>query len=213
MGQYRQWLHFREVDQRLRTQLGLLSQELTELQTQVARFEKHASSYEDNIILRALTTYFAAKASPATLKQQDTAPELAAQTAITEQMPELETVSPALFGWSYLPNLGLQDIHDQEPQHSAPLPLPPPLPAPRPNVDLLPDDMAAFLHEHGETAPQLSLPWWLRNVLASSPDTQGHGLVDHQSLRTDYLVQRWLERWHTSEEPVEQNVSREEPQP
>lgn len=214
MGQYRQWLHFREVDQRLRTQLGLLSQDLIELQAQVAHFEEHADLYEENSIIQALTAYFATKASShGPVEHEDTTPDVALQPSVSiSQTPELETVSPALFGWSHLPNLGLQDIHDQEQQQVPSLPLVPTVPAPRPRIDLLPDETRSFFNEHGETGPQLTLPWWLHNVLTSPTGVEGNGLIDQQSLRTNRLVQRWLERWRTGDDPVEQDISREEQQ-
>jgi hypothetical protein len=58
-----------------------------------------------------------------------------------------------------------------------------------------PEDMMAFFEEHAQTDPQLELPWWLRNIAISSKDKQGNRPIDHHSIRTNRLVQRWIERW------------------
>lgn len=197
MGQYRQWLHFREVDQRLRAQLERLSQELAELQAQANRFTLDEDVCTQNVIVQALATYLHVGPANGTAITPESIPSPTA-------LPDLETVSPALFGWSHLPNLGLQEIRDPEPS----TPDLPPLPVPRPRMNLLPDEAPTFPDGHGETAPQLSLPWWLRNVVDPSTLAPGNGPVDQQTQRTNRLVQRWLERWRTTE-PPEQNESKE----
>jgi hypothetical protein len=55
--------------------------------------------------------------------------------------------------------------------------------------------MMAFFEEHAQTDPQLELPWWLRNIAISSKDKQSNRPIDHHSIRTNRLVQRWIERW------------------
>jgi hypothetical protein len=62
-------------------------------------------------------------------------------------------------------------------------------------IELLPEDMIAFFDEHEQTDPQLDLPWWLRKITVSSKDQQAGRPIDHNSIRTNRLVQRWIERW------------------
>lgn len=56
MGQYRQWLYHREVDQLLQTQLATLRQQATQLQEQIRPLEQD-SPHRDNTLLQALTAY------------------------------------------------------------------------------------------------------------------------------------------------------------
>ena len=49
MGQYRQWLHYREIDQLLRSQLAISEHELEQLQVQVEVLGKHIFSPENEI--------------------------------------------------------------------------------------------------------------------------------------------------------------------
>jgi hypothetical protein len=89
-----------------------------------------------------------------------------------------EPISPALFGWSNLPNFGPQQV--------------PSLPSvPNSEIPLLPENMGAFFDEHTPTEPQLELPRWLRNAI-NHPD----GPIDWETIRTNRLVQRWVERWN-----------------
>jgi hypothetical protein len=55
--------------------------------------------------------------------------------------------------------------------------------------------MMTFFDEHAQTDPQLELPWWLRNITVSSKNEQGSQPIDQNSIRTNRLVQRWIERW------------------
>lgn len=70
--------------------------------------------------------------------------------------------------------------------------------------------MTTFFDEYGQTQPQIELPWWLRNIaLAASIDrTNRTGPLDPETLRTNRLVQRWLERW--GQRPPLQNQSLED---
>jgi hypothetical protein len=53
MGFFRQWLHYQEVDQQLRTQLALREQELAQIQAQTESLT-HDTSYTKNTLLLAL---------------------------------------------------------------------------------------------------------------------------------------------------------------
>ncbi len=101
-----------------------------------------------------------------------------------------DSISPALLSWGGLPNFELYEIKEpflvdnQSPSFLN-----------RPEIELLPEDMIAFFDEHEQTDPQLELPWWLRNITVSSKGEQAGRPIDHNSIRTNRLVQRWIERW------------------
>ncbi len=65
------------------------------------------------------------------------------------------------------------------------------LPTPPSDMALLPEDMLTFFDQYDQTEPQLEIPRWLRNVI-NHPD----GLIDLETIRTNRLVQRWVERWN-----------------
>ena len=187
MGQYQQWLHHREADRQLRAQLGALETELTQLQGQArlvgAAFEAD-QSLTSNAIIRALAIHL----NEQTIANSDAA----ATSTATASHGSTETISPALFGWSRLPNFGPQDIQQPLPNTDVDKPLPS---HPHLEMDLLPEDMAAFFDEHSQTEPQLELPWWLHNIVVSAGTGYRNGPIDQESIRTNRLVQRWLERW------------------
>ncbi len=205
MGQYRQWLHHREIDQLLRAQLVTLEHELAQLNERINAIEQETELSADNAIFQALfqqqqatrqavgTTGEDERSS--TTGVQETEGTTPGQTGIAGKAG---TVSPALFAWGSLPNFDSQDM--PHPLRAVPTPSPLP-PSPRPEEDLLPSDMAAFVDIHSQTAPQLKLPWWLRSSLraaersqAENANTDPGGPVDLQSSRTNQLVQRWFER-------------------
>lgn len=183
MGQYQLWLQYREIDQQLHTQLESLEGILAQLQEQ-ARHLAIAHSASDNLIFQALTHYL----KPASNK------DIPVSNGTTTEHPE--TVSSALFAWSNLPNFDtgkIQGAHLQSP--ATPMP-------PHSEFDLLPSDMHMFFQAHSQTTPQVKLPWWLRNnALVPHQQSSGPveqrpiGPIDQQSMRTNQLVQRWLERW------------------
>jgi hypothetical protein len=67
MGQYRQWLQYRAVDQQLRTQLEQLEQELVHLQEQADHLSASASSTENAIIQALVRRHGEVHQSPASL--------------------------------------------------------------------------------------------------------------------------------------------------
>lgn len=184
MGQYQQWLQYREIDQQLHTQLESLAGDLAQLKEQAQRLAiAHPSS--GNLIIQALTHYLKPASGTSISTSNGTTTE------------HSETVSPALFAWSNLPNFDTAKIRGANPQSPAT-----PMPS-HSEFDLLPPDMHTFFQTHSQTAPQMKLPWWLRNnTLVPHPQNSGlaeqraTGPIDQQSIRTNQLVQRWLERWH-----------------
>ncbi len=223
MGQYQQWLHYREVDHQLRSQLETFERELAQLQyraqsasqpeqsphdaafSEVDPSEKAAlngSLLAENKIIHALAVSLNGH-SPATLE-----PTPASNIEHTHKpAPNTsdESISSALFAWSSLANFENPSLPVEVPTASsqpfnpnAGQSLPPISPTPRiPHEDmtLLPEDMTSFIDEHTLTDPQIELPWWLRNIAAAARASQSNGPIDQESVRTNRLVQRWLERW------------------
>jgi hypothetical protein len=229
MGQYQQWLHYREVDQQLRSQLEILERELAQLQdrarsaSQSEQVPQDAVSSEadpseqtasnghllaENKIIHALAASLNGRAPGHSLAPPETpTPGIEHAYQPAPGTPGA-TISSAPFAWSNLPNFENPALPvEAPPASSQPFnqnfgqPLPPLLPLPPiPHIShqemaLLPEDMASFIDEHSLTDPQIELPWWLRNIAAASRASQFNGLIDQESVRTNRLVQRWLERW------------------
>jgi len=195
MGHYRQWLHYRGIDQLLRSQLAVTEHEVKQLQVQVDMLGKQDFS-PANTIFRALIK----KLHQEQYAQWEPIPEQASTKAVKEQdstLPPVKTVeetisiiSPALLAWSQLPNFDTQVI--QSPEAHSPAykqALPPPIPDPSPT------DISTSVDAPTPPDAQTKTPWWLHNIdpasqelLATHPGTQ-------QSVHIDYVVQRWFERW------------------
>lgn len=218
MGQYQQWLHYREVDRHLQTQLEELSHELTQLQERHSLYEEQivqmpseetalvtdSNPSQKNIILHALLasmnghgyTSSNGHRTEEMFVSSNTPSEVVTPEMTSEVEPE-STISPALFAQSNLPNFEAPTAQADAPRDDTPqftsylnqqaLP-----PNSQYDLDLLPEDMAAFFDQHTSTDPQMELPWWLRNITNIA---NGSGPIDQESIRTNRLVQRWLERW------------------
>jgi hypothetical protein len=231
MGQYQQWLHYREVEQLLQAQLESLVKDLAQLQEQAQRLQQgvqlldHAPEpgptngnvhlLTDNPILQVLAASMRAHSVPGPGSSRASRipsppparPEKPVRGADVEKMNGIsaaqanstsETMSSALFGWSNLPNFGPQAVPEEEAitnrraaqQQKQPLPQ-----IPHTDIVLLPEDMVTFLDQHALTDPRIELPRWLRPITdaasANHPDTP----VDQETIRTNRLVQRWIERW------------------
>ena len=215
MGQYSEWLRYHEIEGQLQTELQSLEDRLTQLQ---ARLVAHLCSDEplirfDNGILHALTmslngTTSSASISPIngesitgdvspSIMEQETAPTIAQEVSATP----IETISPSLSARSSLPNFGPEvvprdTVATEEEGNKPPLTshIQQSIPStPHSEMALLPEDMTSFFEEYTQTDPQLELPWWLRNITNARA---GNGTpIDQESIRTNRLVQRWLERW------------------
>lgn len=223
MGQYQRWLHYREVDGQLRSQLEIFERELAQLQhsaqsasqpersLQDATFSEvhpllkaalHGSLLAENKIIHALAVSLNGHLT-------ETPEATSASNIEHTHKPELnasdESISSALFAWNSLANFenpGLPvEVPIANPQPLNPnfgqsLPPTPPTPRiPHEDITLLPEDMTSFIDEHTLTDPQIELPWWLRNIAAAARANQSNGPIDQESVRTNRLVQRWLERW------------------
>ena len=231
MGQYQQWLHFREVDRHLQAQLEELVRELAQLHERTHLYDQvlqpqlpleHASTGEsiparlDNVILHALAKSMNGHASSNghTFEKNTTATHASLSEIIPNESSS--TISPALFAQSNLPNFetpftppvpadaSLADMPTSPFPSYIDQPLPP---IPHYDMALLPEDMASFFDQHTTTDPQMELPWWLRNLTTV---TNGTGPIDQESIRTNRLVQRWLERW--GKQPQQSPPSPQSPQ-
>lgn len=205
MGQYQQWLHYREQDRQLRTQLEKLEAELADLQTRVGQLAD-PGSYEQNSLLRLLwlaSRPEAAQAVEQPIADSETPLSSTPETPLEEHnTPGTAGETPALFPWNGLPDVHLPatpaGVHSSDGDTTIPS-----TPLPHPEIELLPEDMAAFLDEHTRTSPQLALPWWMRQPTPTSPAGSGHARsVEQETIRHKRDIARWLERW--GRQPAEQ---------
>lgn len=179
MGQYKQWLAYREQGQRLRAELLHLEQEQEQLQEAVDRLASTTDVTQNPIILALLTVQHLEQER----KQTQERPVQSEQLPFTQQ-PESHTATPHSTGGEPSEHRQRQDKYDHE--H---------LNYPGEDTSLLPADISAFVDAHSLTDPQIKVPWWLRNMHNSSP--QEHSPVDQQSSRTDHSVERFFQRWST----------------
>ncbi len=189
MGQYQQWLQYQEIHKRLSSQVEALEAEIAQLQDYLDQLgQQGAVSFTDNPILQALLAHLPSQPVPPTNNANYALEsENLSETCSDESS---DSISPALRGWGGLPNFELYDIDEPaQPDNQLPSFFN------HPEIELLPEDMIAFFDEHEQTEPQLELPWWLRKITIASKDEQMGRPIDHTSIRTNRLVQRWIERW------------------
>ena len=208
MGQYQQWLHYQEIDRRLSTEIEALEAELAQFQECLDRLEQQQDvvPLTDNPIIQALVAHLSAHRIPPQ-RNARYIPETNSSSASDSQAPGSgDSISPALLSWGGLPNFELYEMKERFPVDEQALPL-----NNHPEIELLPEDMTAFLDGHELTDPQLELPWWLRKITISSRDEQAGRPIDYKSIRTNRLVQRWIERWGRQPSTVlESTESKEE---
>jgi hypothetical protein len=195
MGQYQQWLLYREIDQKLQARLEELETELAQLQDH-ARFLEQAGPHTDNEIIRALAASIERNALAIKDRHTIAGPDMA-------EGELKQRISPSVLDWRGLPNFGHQEM--QEPFYGE---TEPELPATsHSELVLLPENVMDVLNEYGQTEPQLELPWWLHNIAISTDRTSP---VDQQTIRTNRLVQRWIERWGRQPAPPIQQLPGED---
>ena len=193
MGQYQQWLQYQEIDKRLSTQVEALEAELAQFQECLDRLEQQQQDVvplTDNPIIQALVAHLSAHRIPPQSNARYIHETNSSSASDSQSPGSGDSISPALLSWGGLPNFELNEIKEPYPVDEQALPL-----INHPEIELLPDDMIAFFDEHERTDPQLELPWWLRNITISSRYEQAGRPIDHNSIRTNRLVQRWIERW------------------
>lgn len=189
MGQYRQWLLAQEVDQSLRAQLEALETELVQLQDQ-ASLLKEVCLQENNPIICALAI------GPSSDAVAISSPGL--DTAVDEF---IQRIAPSLLDWSENGSTLLPDTHKGHGRDKylsgkqEPLPNGDTAALPASEVVPLPEDVLAGFGESGQIEPQSELSWWLDTPAVSSNTGELAIPIDQESLRTNRLVQRWVERW------------------
>ena len=201
MGQYQQWLQYQEIDKRLSTQVEALEAELAQLQEYLDFLEHQQQEVvplTDNPIIQALVAHLSTNHTPFTSNAEYM------HETINSSAPG-DSISPALLSWGGLPNFELFEMKDPIPDNDQASPL-----VNHPEIELLSEDMIAIFDEHEETDPQLELPWWLRNITISSKDEQAGRPIDHNSIRTNRLVQRWIERWGRQPSTVLKSIENKE---
>ncbi|GAC1357621.1 MAG: hypothetical protein NVS2B12_02010 [Ktedonobacteraceae bacterium] len=202
MGQYRQWLQHRGIDQLLRSQLAVSKHELEQLQAQVEMLGKQVFP-ADNAIFRALIQTQRNDNDSAHLEQLKRAREQERRlsgnkarhtwTTSSGERPERTppTISPALSAWSQLPNLDPRPA--QGPEHNSST-WTPQAPSSIPEEYLLPPDIGAFIDAHIPAKSRAKTP---HAIEPSDQQVEGQESqpVDQQSVRADHLVERWFDRW------------------
>jgi hypothetical protein len=203
MGQYQQWLHYQQTDKQLRSQLEAIEAELAQIQDRLHLLEQGQQEQlrplDDNPIIQALAATLYNNNTPPKSTTQHTNASMTSSSfnSQSSQPSQLgESISPALLSWGGLPDFGPQEIGETASgvEHTL-------SPALHPEIELLPEDMTAFFDAYTQTDPQLELPWWLRNITISTNDMQGNRPIDQQSIRTNRLVKRWIERWGRQSSP------------
>jgi hypothetical protein len=191
MGQYQQWLYYQEIDKCLSTQVEALEAELAQLQERLDHMEQQQQEVvplTDNPIIQALVAHQSANhISPKSNARYMHETNNFSASDLSESG---DSISPALLSWGGLPGFELQEIKEPLPVDNQAAPL-----VNHPEIELLPEDLITFFDGHEQTDPRLELPWWLRNITISSKDEQAGRPIDHNSIRTNRLVQRWIERW------------------
>ncbi|BCL80405.1 hypothetical protein ccbrp13_28700 [Ktedonobacteria bacterium brp13] len=213
MGQYKQWLEYREQGQHLRSALMHLEQEQEQLQEEIDRLATTTHVTQNPIIQALLTKQkleLAQKKQPALqeseLRSQGQAgqePPVQRRREQPAPVPQQElgtgAVSPALQAWTRLPNFNTNAMQEPIINARTQPPLPPDHPQQDDTGNLLPADINAFVDAHSLTDPQLKVPWWLRNLRSTSTTEQAVGEqspIDQQSERTNRSVERFFQRWN-----------------
>ncbi|GAC1568149.1 MAG: hypothetical protein NVS3B14_16430 [Ktedonobacteraceae bacterium] len=184
MGQYQQWLHFQDIDRRLRTTLDALEQELAHYHSQVDS-SLQADVLAANPIVSALIAQLAAH-SNGRVSPQDTT--------------EIGNNDKTRAGWPQSGQAHASTDQEASLLRRGAFPF---LGNDRADIELLQEDMYAFLEEYSQTDPQLELPWWLRKITITHSDVESGKPIDQESMRTNRLVQRWVERWGHQSQPSE----------
>ncbi len=179
MGQYQQWLRYQEIDQSLRKTREALEKELTQIEGQLDLVCLEQLAYEPKVppVVQAAQQV----QSPHSLSSNlIIAIFLAHLSSEPEEQASQEFIEPA----SYASNG--QDVVS-----------PPEEMSPMLTGWQEYEDMSVYFDEHTMTDPQLELPWWLRKITGqpAGVEHENGSEIDPGSVRTNKLVQRWIDRW------------------
>ena len=180
MGQYRQWLHYRDIDRHLHLQREQLTHEIAHLQEQLHCLEAAHPDVNNSIVQALITQQTIQSVQPRAITPPTSISSLSPDVPLPEWVREetrqytpnpqtpLPTVPPTSHTYASLPPLP-HPMHPQYPQYP----------------QSQNDDISA------PTDPQITIPHWLRRAASVSQS----GPLDPQGVQTNRLVQRWLERW------------------
>lgn len=190
MGQYQQWIHSQEIDRKLRKTRKALEEELAELESQL-----------DSVFLEQITQQSFSLSHSQRMAEGLTEAPLSTNPIVAALLANL---NPSYGYDAVLPEeaYSRDDLQDQPAAPNSQASQEPWWLVNRPDMDLLPEDMHAFIDEHTMTNPQIELPWWLKNI-TNSTRYAGDGRTGEQgNIQTNRLVQRWIERWGRPSSPV-----------
>lgn len=196
MGRYRRWLHHQEMDQQLHTKLHHLEKELAHLQGQIRMDSSDNTISEENQLVIALMASMHTHTLPKVTFEAQPLPHSGNISALAlsplpswEQPPERKRITVHLTQHTSANTDMQQEVlvpalpHDELALQAE---------------DMQPPDLDA----QSPTEPQRELPHWLQALIESSlHNNQGTGLLNSESLRSNRLFQRWLERWGQPSSP------------
>src|SRR3989442_1733032 len=147
MGQYQQWLLYRELDQRLRAQLEALETQLAQVQDRARLLEQTCPQpclpgLPDNQILRALAISTEREAAPITPSSPGTAGD-----------ESVHALSPSLQHWGELPDFSPEAFHNGE--QSSPPSTPTPAEPSHAEMGLLPEEALAAFDKYSQPDSKL----------------------------------------------------------
>jgi len=181
MGQYREWLSYRDIDQKLQAQVAQLEQEIEQLQRQAQELSEQfqpGNNFIVQAIDRLLHPFSAGRAlaSDVTPDQQESELESISQKGgLVPPRPPYHYKPSPLFSMSLLPELDIMPRESSlKPTMLEPLA---PMPVEQPTEKITPVKR--------RMPPRLSLP---HQQPADWPR-------DQQSTRTNQVIERWAERW------------------
>nr|BBH92715.1 hypothetical protein KTA_09140 [Thermogemmatispora argillosa] len=180
MGQYQQWLLCQETDQSLRRKLEALEAERASLLERLSELER-AQPRPENQLVRLLLSALGGEEG----QQQG-------QQARANLSPSSSVNSGAMPGRSTGEAVG--SVGPAGPART-------PLPAmsAEPPGGALPASQwgSKGQGQRGSSVKlqELELPEWLHRLTISSGKDRRPGPIDEERIRTNRLVQRWLERW------------------
>lgn len=176
MGQYREWLSYRDVDQKLQTQIAHLEQEVEQLQQQAQDLSEQLLP-ENNFIAQAIDKLLHPFSHGGYLLPRDTSAQEESNNGLVPPRPPYHHKPSPLFGMSLLPEL---DIMPREPS------IKPTMLAPLASTTIeQPTEKITPIKRKTPLPPRLSL--------AHQPPADWPR--DQQSMRTNQLIERWAERW------------------
>ena len=188
MGQYRQWLHYRDIDRHLHTQREQLTHEIAHLQEQLHCLETAHPDADNNIVQALITQQATQSVQPRAIPSPTSVSPV---PSVSPEVPLPEWVREEARQYTSNPQTPLPTV---SPTYASLPPLPHPV-HPQPQNDDVP----------APTDPQIAIPHWLRRAASVSQS----GPLDPQGVQTNRLVQRWLERW--GKQLPEQSYQDQEP--